>query len=109
MHEICLKVNHHIINYIVIVEQSKNNELEKTNTQITPNNDDMEEHDKQDEKTLLLPLYRCIYLDPNSFSKNDKGEKEEPQESGFELLTEEEIEKDLRNTEGEGKDEQNQE
>ena len=41
--------------------------------------------------------------------KNDEGEKGEPQESGFILLTEEEIEKDLRNTKGEGKNEQNQE
>ncbi len=41
--------------------------------------------------------------------KNDKGEKREPQESGFVLLTEEEIEKELRNTEGEGNGEQNQE
>ena len=41
--------------------------------------------------------------------KNDKGEKGEPQESGFILLTEEEIEKELRNTEGEGTNEQDQE
>ena len=41
--------------------------------------------------------------------KNDEGEKREPQESGFVLLTEEEIEKDIRNTKGEGKNEQNQE
>ncbi len=41
--------------------------------------------------------------------KNDEGEKGEPQESGFILLTEEEIEKELRNTKGEGKNEQNQE
>ena len=38
--------------------------------------------------------------------KNDKREKGEPQESGFVLLTEEEIEKELRNTEGEGTNEQ---
>ena len=41
--------------------------------------------------------------------KNDEGEKREPQESGFVLLTEEEIEKDIRNTKGEGKNEENQE
>ena len=41
--------------------------------------------------------------------KNDKGEKGEPQESGFILLTEEEIEKELRNKEGAEKNEQNQE
>lgn len=41
--------------------------------------------------------------------KNDEGEKGEPQESGFILLTEEEIEKELRNTKGAEKNEQNQE
>ena len=41
--------------------------------------------------------------------KNDEGEKGEPQESGFVLLTEEEIEKELRNKEGAEKNEQNQE
>ena len=40
--------------------------------------------------------------------KENEGEKEEPQESGFELLTEEEIENEIQRTEGEGKNEQNQ-
>ncbi|MBQ9683036.1 MAG: sel1 repeat family protein, partial [Neisseriaceae bacterium] len=56
-------------------EQSQNNGFGTPNIQTTPNNDDMEEHNKQDEKTLLLPLYRCIYLDPESFMENENGGK----------------------------------
>jgi len=33
----------------------------------------------------------------------DEGEKREPQESGFELLTEDEIENEIQRTEGERK------
>lgn len=58
-------------------EQGINNSFNILNiTQTTLNNDDMEQHNKQDEKTLLLPLYRCIYLDPESFMENEKGEPE---------------------------------
>lgn len=39
---------------------------------------------------------------------DNEGEKGEPQESGLILLTEEEVEKELRNKEGEGKNEQDQ-